>query len=660
MAHIIYVQSSGCGYSWDSTNETPLFQGYSGDGEHRDNPASQCLMDRGPIPVGWYDMSLIEDYNGMPNVVRLTPDPSNNMCGRSGFLIHGDSKTNPGNASKGCIVLNGEDVRKKLVEKFDRLHVVAYDRSDLVNYTLSEEPPVTVVRDEKKPTESKLPFYLGFGYKSHALSFGNRIINHKAVTESPEPADAKVVDNFGILVSQEDFESALSVDASISGSGESFSASVRASFRQRYQRSQTSVTIAFTRKVIAGIFRLAQFPVEKDAKNESKDPLRFIRSYGDNLVTGIGVGGACSYMFRFDFHSEREATEFKLAISARYGSGSGSYSQEQKQKIERVNASISFSGYTTGTLSVPDLFPEEIKDGTNFLFSRDFGGQMISGLLKYYDSFPSNFKLGTVETGYSQCERETKSLSGVPKILHNQDKIVDVGSIASSIAEALRAQLDYLSALEGQLRYVPTIVDCNIESANNDAAKLIVEVSKIREKVEKRLEQVIRTSDIKSPFDFRAEFPTLPKYLCTADPDVRESTRNSPNGWRNYSFEIAPDDYDHTLWIRASVSICAVGHRPNGGTIEIKLIKTILPQPSASKMHLPTVGATLESDKIVEHKRQTIRRGQTASLTVGEFAFIPSRDNCIYRLEVSVTGDYRCGSTTNIVTKKSKQSDIIF
>ena len=39
-------------------------------------------------------------------VIRLEPDPSNNMCGRSGFLIHGDSKKHPGSASQGCIIVN--------------------------------------------------------------------------------------------------------------------------------------------------------------------------------------------------------------------------------------------------------------------------------------------------------------------------------------------------------------------------------------------------------------------------------------------------------------------------------------------------------------------------------------------------------------------------
>ena len=37
--------------------------------------------------------------------IRLEPDPGNNMCGRSNFLIHGDSKTHPGSASQGCIIL---------------------------------------------------------------------------------------------------------------------------------------------------------------------------------------------------------------------------------------------------------------------------------------------------------------------------------------------------------------------------------------------------------------------------------------------------------------------------------------------------------------------------------------------------------------------------
>ena len=40
-----------------------------------------------------------------PVAIPLTPDPNNDMCNRSGFFIHGDSVSDPGNASDGCIIL---------------------------------------------------------------------------------------------------------------------------------------------------------------------------------------------------------------------------------------------------------------------------------------------------------------------------------------------------------------------------------------------------------------------------------------------------------------------------------------------------------------------------------------------------------------------------
>ena len=38
--------------------------------------------------------------------IKLEPDQGNNMCSRSGFYIHGDSKTNPGTTSTGYIILD--------------------------------------------------------------------------------------------------------------------------------------------------------------------------------------------------------------------------------------------------------------------------------------------------------------------------------------------------------------------------------------------------------------------------------------------------------------------------------------------------------------------------------------------------------------------------
>ena len=94
--------------------------GYSGAGEGKNNPAMQTIHNVGPIPVG--DYTIGEPCDTMthgPYVLRLTATEDNNMCGRSGFLIHGDSVVSPGTASEGCIILS-RDIRTKIWESGDR------------------------------------------------------------------------------------------------------------------------------------------------------------------------------------------------------------------------------------------------------------------------------------------------------------------------------------------------------------------------------------------------------------------------------------------------------------------------------------------------------------------------------------------------------------
>lgn len=80
--------------------------GYSGAGEGKNNPAAQETHNVGPIPRGNYTISGPHDtVTHGPYVLPLTPDPANEMFGRSAFLIHGDSVVHPGTASEGCIIM---------------------------------------------------------------------------------------------------------------------------------------------------------------------------------------------------------------------------------------------------------------------------------------------------------------------------------------------------------------------------------------------------------------------------------------------------------------------------------------------------------------------------------------------------------------------------
>ena len=89
--------------------------GYSGGNSGRcpecvNNPYFQWAHDQGPIPVGDYKIGPGYPWNGMQNVLRLTPQPGSSQLSfdRSpGLLIHGDKKNGPPkSASRGCIIVD--------------------------------------------------------------------------------------------------------------------------------------------------------------------------------------------------------------------------------------------------------------------------------------------------------------------------------------------------------------------------------------------------------------------------------------------------------------------------------------------------------------------------------------------------------------------------
>ena len=88
----------------DRTGEVYLnCNGYAGTGVGRNNADAQNVPNVGPLPEGDYSIgsSFTHGHAGR-GTRRLTPAPTNEMYGRSGFLIHGDNARN--DASNGCIV----------------------------------------------------------------------------------------------------------------------------------------------------------------------------------------------------------------------------------------------------------------------------------------------------------------------------------------------------------------------------------------------------------------------------------------------------------------------------------------------------------------------------------------------------------------------------
>lgn len=104
----------------------PLGAGYSGSPDAKNDPSKCAVHDHGPIPPGRYTIGEPHDSaTHGPFAMALTPDPANEMHGRSAFMIHGDSVAHPGAASNGCIIMP-RAVRETVNRLGDRdLEVVA-------------------------------------------------------------------------------------------------------------------------------------------------------------------------------------------------------------------------------------------------------------------------------------------------------------------------------------------------------------------------------------------------------------------------------------------------------------------------------------------------------------------------------------------------------
>jgi len=100
--------------------------GYSGAPQYRNDTSAVAIHNEGPLPPGLYKIGKAFNHPTKgPLCMELIPNPLNNMFGRSGLLIHGDSIKHPGTASEGCII-QGRSARLAIsLSDDDDLEVVA-------------------------------------------------------------------------------------------------------------------------------------------------------------------------------------------------------------------------------------------------------------------------------------------------------------------------------------------------------------------------------------------------------------------------------------------------------------------------------------------------------------------------------------------------------
>ena len=115
----MWIYSQSTGDLWDDGGFKAA-KGYSGYGSGKNNPQSESQRSVGPIPRGLWVIG--EPYRSSrlgPLAIKLH-ESDHDARGRTYFRIHGDSISRPGEASRGCIVLN-RPIREMIIDSNDRI-----------------------------------------------------------------------------------------------------------------------------------------------------------------------------------------------------------------------------------------------------------------------------------------------------------------------------------------------------------------------------------------------------------------------------------------------------------------------------------------------------------------------------------------------------------
>lgn len=579
MPHWIYSQKTG-ELLKNSDPSTPVHLGYAGKGEHKNRPESQCESNAGPIPRGWYSLGPIGDYGNLSSAIPLSPDATNEMCGRSNFLVHGESSSNIGAASEGCIVIGGADNRQAIRKWSDRLKVVSEVKSikdfaaEIFTHVAEDEGRADL-QGALKVSSASLPFYLGRGYSSYEGRIGQRVIRTSALTDHPVPKGSSSTFNFGLVSSEEDYQKLVSTDAEVGGSSGAFSVEAKASLRESFKRRLTSVNVGFAKRVILGTSRIDEYPLTETAESAAADPETFLKVFGDQIISGVSQGGTCVYIFTYNFQSFEEAREFSMSIGGRYKAVDAKFSTSSIETLKRSNAAVTIKGFTTGTATSPEFFKNLRVVGNGRLFDVEFAAGSLENLFSYIDAFDEVIEAARDTPGMlSQVAFELTDYARLFPIIDNQDRLVELGRQSQAIYQALMSQIDRSAFVLGQLENAASLKQFNLEDLLDAAAVRIPQCHKAMRAIRERSTQLTDEVDLTSNYDLRSQIPSVPRGLCTVYPEMRNRhIANLPHGWQEIEFPINKSDRGRTARLKGIGSIYHVGHRPGWGRGHLQIVK---------------------------------------------------------------------------------------
>jgi len=118
----MWIYSQSTGHLWDDRG-VKIATGYSGFGDAKNNPKLESVKNLGPIPRGlWVITERYDSKSVGPQALKLEPS-GHSALQRTDFRIHGQSKSNWGEASRGCMIFP-PSVRNQMWDSNDKILMV--------------------------------------------------------------------------------------------------------------------------------------------------------------------------------------------------------------------------------------------------------------------------------------------------------------------------------------------------------------------------------------------------------------------------------------------------------------------------------------------------------------------------------------------------------
>jgi len=389
--------------------------------------------------------------------------------------------------------------------------------------------PSRYIASSSRVKVAGMPVVLGQGYDSLSGQFrGIGVLRGSTVANDPALPDGQSIEyHFDYLKNSTELRRTLNINASGSLNIGLFSADAHVNIFKEHTENASSSYLVIRARVVNQVKRLDTLNMSSASLFLLKKPEAFVRTYGDQFITGIISGGELIGIVELQFRSVSDKQSFNAKLDASYGTfGSLSVSIEQAVKASVKNLRVNASLLRVGGSTQPRLIEY---DGSFDIIWKKIDKNMTDLAQTFIEDVKAHPVIIEVTTSdYNVCDNINRTGYNAPTLsfakwyydlfaaaVEKQRALVqgDTSNGAQTVAERLPAKA------RQALRFMasPVIFDASAEhlysyvnKKDEKAAQTIETADKMRTDIQKYRDFISSTDPLQLMSVMEAETKSLP------------------------------------------------------------------------------------------------------------------------------------------------------